>query len=310
MARNEAVRQMQRAMARHALYFFSWFFHWIPYSVMRGIAYIFVQLGFLFLIGQKRIARESLEIAFGKEKSPQEIKNILRKCFDHLGRGMVEMLYFMAHPQMIGKKVTFEGWEHLEEAIARGKGVIAVSAHFGNFPLMMFSLAKKGYPVNAIIRPARDPILEKDLLRRRTEEGLKNIYAIPRKECVEQCIRALRHNEILFILLDQNFGNGRGVFVDFFGEKAATGTGPVVFSSRTGATILPMFIIREEGDYHRVIIEPIFELEQGVTDEEILQKNVQRITDIIERYIRKYPHEWGWMHRRWKTKPDQEKKNS
>ncbi|MBF0522109.1 MAG: lysophospholipid acyltransferase family protein [Candidatus Omnitrophica bacterium] len=304
MDSKKIVRSFQRALARNALYFFGWFFRWVPYSIMRGITFVFLKIGFVFMIRQRRIAEESLHIAFGKEKSEKEIKQIIRRCFDHFGLGMVEMLFFMAHPKMLGKKVQYEGLEYLDQAVAKGRGVIIVTAHFGNFPLLMFSLAKKGYAVNAIIRPARDEKLEADLLRRRTEEGLKTIYAVPRRECVTSCLKALRNNELLFILLDQNFGNGSGVFVDFFGEKAATGTGPVVFSLRTQAVILPMFIIREKGDFHRVIIEPPLELISGKTEDETLLVNTAKITQIIERYIRKYPHEWGWMHKRWKTKPE------
>jgi len=113
----------------------------------------------------------------------------------------------------------------------------------------------------------------------------------------------LRQNELLFIPLDQNFGNGGGVFVDFFGQKAATATGPVVFAMRTKAPIVPMFVIRQKDDTHKIMIEPPLKLEELTDDKEMIQRNTAKITQVIERYIRQYPQEWSWMHRRWKSRP-------
>jgi KDO2-lipid IV(A) lauroyltransferase len=140
-------------------------------------------------------------------------------------------------------------------------------------------------------------------LAQRTQLGLNTIYAVPRKQCVDYTIRALRNNEIVFIPLDQNFGSAAGVFVEFFGQQAATATGPIVFAQRTGAVLLPMFVIRQKDDQHRIIIEPPMILEESPDNDQMIYKNVVKITKLIEQYVRKYPHEWGWMHRRWKSKP-------
>jgi len=293
----------QRTIARHGLHGTTWLINKLPYKVVRSITGAFSAIGYCFIIKQRRIAEKSIDIAFGNEKSPEEIKKITRACFDNVGRSMMQLIYFMAHPHMIDEKVSFEGKENLDNALKQGKGVVGVSAHFGSFPLMLISLARSGYATNAIIRRTRDVELEEYFQGLRTSLGLKTIYAKPRTTCVEQSIKALRNNEFVFIPLDQNFGSGRGVFVDFFGQKAATATGPVVFAKRTKAPILPVFVIRENEDNHRVIIEKPIVLEDRDNDDEYMQVNIQKITDVIEKYIRKYPQEWGWMHRRWKTKP-------
>ena len=101
----------------------------------------------------------------------------------------------------------------------------------------------------------------------------------------------------------QPFGSSGGVFVDFFGQKAATATGPVVFAMRTKAPIVPMFVVRQKDDTHKIIIEPPLKLEEPADDKTMIQRNTEKITQVIERYIRKYPQEWGWMHRRWKSQP-------
>ena len=300
---HDRIKIFKRACARYGLFVSSWFITRLPYSLMKVIMYVFMAIGSCFIIRHHRLARESLHIAFDQEKDPQEIRRIAQDCFENIGRGMMELIYFMAHPQMIMEKVVIDGKEHLDQALSQRRGVIAVSAHFGNFPLMLLRFARAGYKTNAIIRPTRDQEIEKYFLDLRTKLGLNTIYSLPRKICVDTSLKVLRNNELLFITLDQNFGSAGGVFVDFFGQKAATATGPVVFARRTKAPILPMFIIRDHGDVYKVIIEPPLELEEKENDEEAVLVNTTKITNIIERYIRQYPHEWGWMHRRWKTKP-------
>ncbi|MDP2653713.1 MAG: lysophospholipid acyltransferase family protein [Candidatus Omnitrophota bacterium] len=303
MTFKDRIKIFNRGLARNALYVSSWLINRLPYPLFKAIMHFFITVGFLFTVRQKRIARESLRIAFGKEKSPAEINRIVRICFENFGRGMVELIYYMSHPAMIRANVQIDGKENLEAALRQGRGVVVVSAHFGNFPLMLLRLVQEGYKTSAIIRPARDQEIEKYFLQERDRLGLNTIYSHPRKECVDNSIRALRNNELVFIPLDQNFGSGAGVFVDFFGQQAATATGPVVFARRTGAALVPMFIVREGEDRHRIIIEPAMPLEEKADDEAMLVANVAKITKIIETYVRRYPHEWGWMHRRWKCQP-------
>jgi KDO2-lipid IV(A) lauroyltransferase len=297
------MKIFKRAMARYGLFSAAWALDRLPYGAVHFLGRFLTAVGFRFVIRQRRIARESLGIAFGKEKSRREINKIVQKCFANLGRGMIEMLYFMSHPELTDRKVFWEGREHLDRALARGRGVIAVTAHFGNFPLMMLCCARKGYKINSIIRPARDERVEEYLLRRREECGVHTVYATPRRECVSQSLKALAGNEVLFIPLDQNFGSGGGVFVDFFGQTAATATGPVVFARRAKASILVMFIIRQKDDTHKIIVEPPVVLEERPDEDEAVAVNIAKITKLIELYIRRYPHEWGWMHRRWKSRP-------
>jgi len=309
MTVNDWIKKAKRSLARHALYATSFVLVRIPYGAVRAIMGVFTSLGLLCVVRQKQIARESLTIAFGGKKTSQEIDQIFKNCFVNLGKGMIELIYFMAHPKMIKENVFFEGKEYLDQALSQGKGVVIVSAHFGNFPLMLLRLAQEGYPIHAIIRRTRDEKIEEYFKQQRTSLGLHTIYSHPRLECVAQSIKTLRNNELVFIPLDQNFGSGAGVFVDFFGEKAATATGPVVFALRTGSPIIPMFIVRDSKDIHKIIIEPAMSIEKQLDEKQTIEYNVARITQVIERYIRRYPQEWGWMHRRWKSRPKQEGSN-
>ena len=146
-----------------------------------------------------------------------------------------------------------------------------------------------------------DARVEKIFLEKREKYGVRTIYSQPRNECVNNTISALRNNELVFIPIDQNFGTG-GVFVNFFGKKAATATGPVILAQRTKAALVPCFILRQPGDKHKIIFEPELELTEGKDPQDTVLINIQRLTDIIEAYIRKYPAEWGWINRRWNNR--------
>jgi KDO2-lipid IV(A) lauroyltransferase len=153
-----------------------------------------------------------------------------------------------------------------------------------------------------VVRRMRDEKMEEYFQAKRKLLGVEAIYSQPRRECIQRCLEVLSSGKVLFIQLDQNFGSG-GVFVDFFDQKAATATGPVVFALRTGAPIVPLFIVRQKDNSHRIIIEPEFRLEEQADQHQTIVVNIARITKIIERYIRDYPQEWGWIHRRWKSRP-------
>jgi len=274
---------------------------WI-YGFADGLA----KLGYRIALKHRKIALDSLGTAFRGEKSPKEIEDIARDCFSFMTRSGAELMFFADKPGQLKKHAVFEGKEHLDSALSRGKGVILVSAHFGNFPLLLMKLCVEGYAAGGIMRLMRDKLAESYFAKKRRRYGIKTIYSQPRNVCVEETIRSLRNNELIFIPLDQNFGTS-GVFVDFFGAKAATATGPVVFAQRTKAALLPCFIVRQPDNTHKIIFEPELELKEGATSQETIALNIQRLTDIIERYIRKYPAEWGWIHRRWKSRPSVKK---
>ncbi len=302
----ELKKNIERTLVRWAFYFFSWLFRTLPYSIIKVISNGLLAMVYFVLRRMRKAAMSTLSIAFGKEKSQAELEKICKDCFHNAGRAAIEIGSFTTRPALIKATFSFEGnsREHLDAALKEGHGVIGISAHFGNFPMMLLFLAQMGYHTNAIIRPNRDQIIEKDFQASRSRLGLKTVHSYPRETCVAQSLKALRDKELLVVLLDQNTGSKSGVYVDFFGQKAGTATGPIIFSMRTGAPLLPIFTLRQgDSDKHKVVIEKHFYLEQKATDEETIQYNVQKLTNIIEGYIRKYPTEWGWMHRRWKSRP-------
>lgn len=275
----------------------------LPAQFIYGFARRIAAWGYIIAAKQRKIALESLSIAFGAEKSKDQIGQIAKDCFMFMAKAGIELLFLLDRPSLLKKRVKMINKEHLDNAVSKGRGVILVSAHFGNFPLMLGKLSLEGYKVAALMRLMRDARAEKFFSKKRKKLNIKTIYSQPRDICVNSTISALRNNELVFIPIDQNFGTS-GVFVDFFGTKAATATGPIIFAQRTKATILPCFIIREGDDTHKIIFEKPFNLEEGEDSKERITINIQRLTNIIESYIRKYPAEWGWIHRRWKSRPN------
>jgi len=274
----------------------------LPWNWLYGFAQGLAKGGYRIARKQRKIALDSLAIAFGKEKTAQEITQIAKDCFVFMAKAGAELFFLLERPALLKERVRIQGRKHLDSALAKGKGVILVSAHFGNFPLILARLSIEGYRTAGIMRPMRDKRVEKIFLEKRELFNIRAIYSQPRKACVENTLRSLRNNEVLFIPVDQNSGTG-GVFVNFFGRKAATASGPVILGQRTKAAILPCFIVRQKDDTHDIIFEPALTLEESGSQQENVIKNVQKITEIVECYIRRYPAEWGWIHRRWKTQP-------
>ncbi|MFH1354678.1 MAG: lysophospholipid acyltransferase family protein [Candidatus Omnitrophota bacterium] len=268
------------------------------YAFAKGVS----SLGYKLAVKHRRVALDNLSLAFGQDKPKQELEQIAKQCFEFMAKGGMELLLFLESPQKLKDNVKIINQQYFDQALSRGKGVILVSAHFGNFPLLLARLSVEGYNVGVLLRVMRDRRVEKFFADRRKLLKMRTIHSQPRNVCVSNTIEALRNNEAVFLPLDQNFGSA-GVYVDFFGKKAATATGPVIFARRTKAAIVPCFIIRQKDDTHQIVFEPPIELEEGKDKNDTITINIQKLTNIIESYIRRYPAEWGWIHRRWKSRP-------
>ncbi|MCA9401030.1 MAG: lysophospholipid acyltransferase family protein [Candidatus Omnitrophica bacterium] len=301
------MKQFFRSLGRYTLIAVRFLIAHMPQWLYRALSRVFMLIGYCVMINKRKLAIESLTGAFKTEKSDEEIFAIAKHCFKNFGEGMVELLFYADRISKIKEKISFSGKAHLDQALEQGNGAVLISAHFGNFILMYLRLVLEGYKTNVIMRRVRDKEFEKYISQFRDEKGIQTIYDLPPKQCVQKSIKALRRNEVLVILLDQNYGGAGRIFVDFFGRKAATAAGPVVFSSRTQAPVLPIFIRRLDQDKHIIEIEQALALMKAEDPQEELVKNVQMITEVIEKKIRQYPHEWGgWMHKRWKSRTIEE----
>ncbi len=195
------------------------------------------------------------------------------------------------------RRVTVVGEEHLRAARAKGKGVIAVSAHLGNWEIGAVVLGHLGHPPTWLLRPIENPVVQDALNEARATAG---IHVITKWGGLREGIHVLRRGEVLAMLVDQD-ARDQGVFVPFFGREASTLKSPALLSLRTGAPIVPFAAIRRpEGGFLLEIGEGF--VAEGSADQEAdLERATARFTSTIEGWIRRHPEQWLWIHRRWKT---------
>jgi KDO2-lipid IV(A) lauroyltransferase len=276
----------------------------LPYTYNIGKA--LGSTAYTVLMHHRKIALESLSVAF-PQKSLAEKKEIARNFFIFMVQSSFELLHFLKNPGQLDN-VRIEGRRYLDEALSYKKGVIILTAHLGNFPLLSLKLAKEGYSVYFVTRPMRDEKASDYIHKLRTDAGVKTIFSYPRKKCITEIIRALGNDEIVIMQMDQNFGTG-GVWVKFFGTLAATPVGPIVLALRTKAMVLPAYIYRESEGKHCIRIFPSESLILTPDSDETILLNTIRFTRIIEGWIREFSSQWGWIHRRWKSRPSEQMKD-
>ncbi len=271
----------------------------------KAVVYVAGLIGSLFYFidcRHRNISLRNLENAFGKTKSLSEIKKISRHSFMNLSQNFFEVLLFPKfNRQSLDKFVSIEGRENLDMVRSRGKGAILLTAHFGNWELSAVWASLNGYPISVIARDQKKTRLNALLNQYRTGTGIK-VYS--KGLAVRDLMRALNKNEFVGILGDQDAGK-RGVFVDFFNRPASTNPGPVLLAIRKGVPVLPCFIVRS-GFRHKIYVNPPLYKEIKVSDKnnaEMVKSVLQEFSRILESYIRLYPGQWLWVHKRWKTQP-------
>ncbi|MCK4519773.1 MAG: hypothetical protein KAT96_01195 [Candidatus Omnitrophica bacterium] len=298
---------VRRKIGGIALKAFSSFSRMLPLSWNYFFGNVLGSLAYLALRGHRKTALNSLSIAF-PDMSLKEKKKITHFYFVFMAQSTFELLYYVENPHHL-KNIRIEGKEHLEEALKKKRGVLLLTAHLGNFPLMLFKLAKQGFRINIVARPMRDKDTDTYIGNLRTKGGVVTILSYPRKACIGGILNALRNNELVVIQMDQNFGTG-GVWVKFFDKLAATAIGPITLALRTKAAIVPAYMVREGRGKHCLKIFAQEELIVKEDKDETLLLNVIKFTRIIERWVRKFPFQWAWIHRRWKSRPSEQIKES
>jgi len=248
-----------------------------------------------------RVGRRNLELAF-PALHPGERNRILRGVYTNLGRQMAEFCLFPRdRRETLPQLMRTEGLEHFLAARAKGKGVLVLTAHLGAWELSSFGHSLAGYPMKFIVRPLDNAPLDRLVNRYR---GMHGNLPIAKGDFARGLFQAMAANETVGILLDQNSAPPQGVFVPFFGVPACTAIGPAKIAGRTGASVVPGFTVWEEQERRYVLrFEPELELARGGKEAEEVAANTALFTAVIERWVRRYPSQWLWVHRRWKTRP-------
>jgi Kdo2-lipid IVA lauroyltransferase/acyltransferase len=277
-------------------------FRLLPRGVARcfgiGISY----LVYLLHGRLRRVSMRNLEMAM-PEKTERERRKIIRGVFRTLGRQLADFCQFGSYtPENIESLAVYEGFENFQKAESRGKGVLFLTAHLGGWEIGAFAHALHGHPMQVVMRPLDNPYLDKLVRRSRT---LHENQTFEKNEFARGLLAAMRNGETVGVLMDQNMTPPQGVFVDFFGIPAYTASGIARVAMKTDAAVVPAFTIWDPVlRKYRVHFDPAVTLIRTGDVEADVVANTAKFTKVIEGFVRKYPDQWLWVHKRWKTRPD------
>jgi KDO2-lipid IV(A) lauroyltransferase len=230
----------------------------------------------------------------GRFPTVKEQKAIVRRAWRNFAQGINETTYStFTSGKALRSDVLIQGEEHVRQALGKGKGAIALSAHLGNFTLIGPRLAVEGYPFSAVVKHPRDERLTLLLDSYRAGMGVGTISARPRRQATRQILRALRANGLVLMIADEF--KSSGVEVEFLGRSSLAPRGPVSLALRTGAPIVPMFMIRDREDRLTLHIEREVELVQTGNSQEDVSFNVGAVTRLLETMVCRYPDQWSWL---------------
>ncbi|MEN2994552.1 MAG: lysophospholipid acyltransferase family protein [Thermodesulfovibrio sp.] len=244
---------------------------------------------YLLPLKRKYVAFENLKIAFGQQYEKKELKRLLKRFIQGIILTGLEIAFIIKKKEKLAEWAKASGIEYFDEALKKNKGVIALSAHLGNIPIMLAWLAEKGYQVAVLFKEGK--YLPKGFLYNLISSY--KIYPIPfhsDKEVPREIIKALNKNMIVFILADQA---RPGIYAKFFGKYVQCQKGAFVIAQRKGSPIIPAFIIREK-DGHKIKIYPEIELQKDI------MLLIEKYNMLVENLIRQYPEQYYWFHRRFK----------
>jgi KDO2-lipid IV(A) lauroyltransferase len=274
---------------------------WMPRELARllagGLAWTIYRLhGRL-----RRVGRRNLQMAL-PELTAEEHDRILRGVFRHLGWQLVE---FCRMPRYTLENtrdwLRTEGLEHYLAAQARGKGVLIVTGHLGAWEISGIQHSLMGYTMSVVIRPLDNRLLDKFVNDNRCRLGNR---MLPKNEFARGMLTAMRAGQTVAILMDTNMTPPQGEFVEFFGQPACTATGLAHMARKTGAAVLPGFMVWEPAERHYVLhFGPELKIPRSDDVAADILATTQICTTAIESWIRRYPDQWLWIHRRWKTRP-------
>jgi Kdo2-lipid IVA lauroyltransferase/acyltransferase len=273
----------------------------LPRSVARGIGILLGQLAYVFYPRLRRVGRRNLQIAF-PDKPVQERRKILKGVYRSLGRLLAEFCLFPYYTVRNSSQVAvYQGFENFEEAERRGLGVLLLTAHFGGWEVGSFFHSLQGHPIRIVVRPLDNPYADALVTEYRTLHGNTTVS---KQDFARGLLHAMRKNETVGVLMDTNMTPPQGVFVPFFGIPACTASGIARVALHTGAAVVPAFTIWDpELGRYRVQFDPALELVSTGDHDADAIANTALFNRVLEGYIRKYPDQWLWVHRRWKTRP-------
>jgi KDO2-lipid IV(A) lauroyltransferase len=284
-----------------ALRTFSFFVNLLPEGFALWLGRRLGSVWYYLDFEHRKVAIQNLHTVFGQEKSTSEIRDIARRTFQNLGMMAVE---FFRIPRMDVKtfkeRVKIEGLDEAFKLFQKRRGIFLLLSHFGNWEMMGVMSKVIGQPIMVIAKPMkRNERVDQFVTEIRNRAGLEVVSSI---KAGRKVIQALSQNRVVGILIDQRAKRSEGIWVDFFGRKAPTTPSLAVLAMKTGAPVLPVFMVRDGFQKHRLLIKEPLELIRTGDIKKDVEANTQLFNHTLESMIRQYPDQWFWVHRRWERK--------
>jgi KDO2-lipid IV(A) lauroyltransferase len=270
-----------------------------PLARMAGVGA--VRLLYWFRPPLWRTARWNLKLAF-PDWSAADRRRAIRGMIRQVGWMAGEFSQFPRYTrETIERVVLLDGFENFAAARERGKGVLFLTGHLSAWELAPFAQALFGHPLHFLARPIANRRVNALIDRYRCLSGNQ---PIDKGHSARAVLSLLRQGGTVGVLIDHNSSREEGVFVDFFGLPACTTSGLARIALRTGAAVVPGFLIWDaELRKYRLRFDPAVELSRTGDDERDIRENTARFTQVVERFVRRHPGQWLWVHKRWKTRP-------
>ncbi len=280
-----------------------WILRLLPRRAVLRCSDYLADFGFYLFHGFRKRSVKNLSMALGMGLDKKETNEVVRNSLRNFARDVVEIGYAISlAPNELQQEISVEGKEHLEKALAKGKGVIVLSAHLGNFFLVGTRLALEGYPTYVLVNPPRNKNLREFLVRIRLKVGQRTIHTQPRQKAARELLQVLRQNGLAVVIADE-YRSGKGIYVPFFGRTVLARRGPATLALRTHAALIPVHLIREPSGRLRLILEPEIKPTRSGNIRADTAECTLRMTQWVERVVRSYPDQWNWMTVHWQDAP-------
>ncbi|UCG62231.1 MAG: lysophospholipid acyltransferase family protein [Candidatus Zixiibacteriota bacterium] len=297
--------KLRKKIKRDAVYGLARLMFWLLNAVPRTMAmFTGAMVGLAawqLLVRERHRALRHLGAVFTDRFTPAQRYSIGRTFFVYSGKNLADAIRFRKHyASELKNLVEIDGMEHFDSVYGRGKGLVGVTGHIGNFELLAVHIANLGYDIAVIGREIYDPRLDELLTGNRTALGLTNIATTDSPRVV---FRWLREGKAVGVLIDNDSTRVRGIHVPAFGRLSNTPVGQTIMALRTGAGLVPMACLRTHQNRYKIVIKPEVTFNPDLPDDEQIYEATSKCTNALEEIIRTYPEQWVWLHNRWRTKP-------
>jgi Kdo2-lipid IVA lauroyltransferase/acyltransferase len=270
----------------------------IPFPLIPLVGSLVGRLCFRLLASRRRVALDGITGSLACFPPGSDPVRIARDCFINLGTSFLENCKLYHGFSKILESVTIDGLEHYQAAKAKGKGVLFITGHCGNWEIMALTFGHRHDPFVVMVREQKNPYLTRCIEQMRTRYGNTLLY---KKNALREMLRIFRNNGVTGVLIDQAVMPTEGYQVDFLGRPAWTTSMPVLMSRKTGVPLVPGFICREKGG-QRLVLHPEVVFPDNEMTDEALARDTATLTRYVDDFVKNYPEQWYWVHRRWKNR--------